>query len=262
MDKEEDNQIEVNDTPDSNLKNTNIQNPFNDNDHIILNDTKDNIADVVNTPVPISTSTEQAVTIEKINDDNSHFASKFDIIISPILYPFFKIGKYFQNLITKLSDTINIQSSYKYFLLFLALGLLLFFFAIFCIPFAIFNPGKLLRLLCFGNIFIMLSFLFYYGSKDFFAFLIDENRTGIMISHIFFTLCSLIVSLIIRGYFLQLLLDIILCITTVMFILTLIPGGQGGIAGIKRMLISPIMLVFYTFKGKIFGDSSISDLPQ
>ena len=259
MDKEEDNQIEVNnDTSDSNIKNKNTQNPFNENDHIIFDDTKGNIANVINKPVPISTSSDQAVT----NGDNSHFASKFDIIISPILFIFFKIGKYFQNLISKLSDKINIQSSYKYFLLFLALGLLLFFFALFYIPFAIFNPGKLLKLLCFGNIFIMISFLFYYGSKDFFTFLIDEKRTGIMLSHIFCTLCSLIDSLIIRGYFLQLLLDIILCITTVMFILTLIPGGQGGISGIKNMLISPIMLVFNTFKGKIFGESNISDLPQ
>ena len=79
-----------------------------------------------------------------------------------------------------------------------------------------------------------------------------------MISHIIFMLCSLFVSLLIGGYFLQLLLDIILCITTVMFVLTLIPGGQGGISGIKTMLISPLMLVFNSFKGKIFGDNSNS----
>ena len=107
----------------------------------------------------------------------------------------------------------------------------------------------------------MLSFLYYYGSKDFFAFLIDQNRTGIMFSHILLILCSLFVSLIIGGYFLQLLLDIALCITTVMFVLTLIPGGQGGISGIKNMLISPIMITFNLIKGKIFGDNS-SILPQ
>ena len=257
--KEEDNQIEVNnDIHDPNTQNTNIQGSFNENEHIIINDSKENIADVVNTPVPISSSTEQVITIEKINDDNTHFASKFDIILSPILMPFYKLGQYCQTLISKISDKINIQSSYKYFLIFLSLGLLLFFFSLFYIPFAIFNPGKLLSVLSFGNIFIMLSFLFYYGSKDFFAFLIDHNRAGVMISHIIFMLCSLFVSLLIGGYFLQLLLDIILCITTVMFVLTLIPGGQGGISGIKAMLISPLMLVFNSFKGKIFGDNSNS----
>ena len=156
MDKEEDNQIEVNnDISDTNVKNSNFQNSFYENGHIIFGDTKESVANVINTPVPISTTSEQPIIIERINDDNSHFASKFDIIISPILYTFFKIGKYFQNLISKLSDKINIQSNYKYFLLFLAFGLLLLFFALFCIPFAIFNPGKLLRLLCFGNIFII-----------------------------------------------------------------------------------------------------------
>ena len=123
---------------------------------------------------------------------------------------FLKFGKYFQNLISKLSEKINIQSSYKYFLIFLALGLLFIFFAMIYIPFVIFNPGKLLRLLSLGNIFIMLSFLFHYGSKDFFAFVVDEKRTCIMFGYISLMLCSLFVSLIIGGYFLQLLLDILL----------------------------------------------------
>ena len=108
---------------------------------------------------------------------------------------------------------------------------------------------------------IMLSFLYYYGSKDFFAFLVDKKRTGVMFGHVSGVFCSLIVSLFIGGYFLQLLLDCVLSITTIMFILTLIPGGQGGIAGIQRMLISPLVLLYSTFKGKIFGDNN-SVLPQ
>ena len=47
-----------------------------------------------------------------------------------------------------------------------------------------------------------------------------------------------------------------------MFILTLLPGGQEGIAGIKRMLISPLLLLFNSFKGKIFGESNGSTLPK
>jgi hypothetical protein len=238
-------------------------NPFNENDQIVLHDTNENeaVVDVLNNPVPITSSAEIESNIEKTDEGNSSIQSKLLAICNPLTKIFLKLGQYFQNLISKLSDKVQIQSSYKYFLIFLALGLLLLFFSLFCIPFIIFNPGKYLRLLSFSNILIMLSFLYYYGSKDFFAFLVDKNRTGVMFSHILGVLCSLFVSLFIGGYFLRLLLDVVLSITTIMFILTLIPGGQGGIAGIQRMLLSPLVLLYSTFKGKIFGDNS-SVLPQ
>ena len=253
--KEEDNQIEINnETNEDNSRNSNNQNPFNENEHIILNVTNVNMANVVNSPVPVTTSAEQSVNIEIINDGTS--PSKLKSFLSIILSPFIKLGKYFQNLISILSDKINIQSSYKYFLIFLALGILFFFFSMFYIPFIFFTPGKLLRLLSLGNIFLMLSFLFHYGSKDFFAFLVDGKRACIMLGHIFLMFFSLFISLFIGGYFLQLMLDVLLGISTALFVLTLIPGGQGGINGIKNMIISPLLLLYTTFKLKIFGDSS------
>ncbi len=239
------------------FQNRDAPNPFNENDQITLNDT--NPAGVLNNPVQITSSTELPPNMEDSDQTPSSF-EKFKIILSPIINQFLNIGKYFQNLLSKLSDKVQVQSSYKYFLLFLALSLLLFFFALFCIPFAIFNPGKLLRLISFGNIFLMTSFFYYYGSKDFFAFLIDKNRTGVMFSHLLGVFSGLFISLFIGGYFLQLLLDVALCITTVMFFLTLIPGGQGGIKAIKGMLLSPLMLMYGTLKGKIFADKS--GLPQ
>ena len=259
-----DSQIDVNgDLHEDNAKNA--QNTFSDNEHIILNDGNENegIANVVNTPVAISTSEEQTVGIEIIHEEPpSSFFSKIKNVLNPLLTPFYKLGKFLQSLISDLSDKVNIQSSYKYFLIFLALGMLFFFFSLFYIPFFIFNPGKLLRLLSFGNIFIMLSFLFHYGSKDFFAFILEEKRVFIVLSHIFLMLFGLFFSLFIGGYFIQLLLDILLCSTTIMFVLTLVPGGQSGISGIKNMLLGPLFFIFTSIKGKIFGDSSISDLAQ
>ena len=253
--KDEDNNLEVNNNANEDNINQTPRNPFNENEQISFNDTSGTGAAVVNSPVPI-TSSDQIGNKEEGNVGGSQFIQKLKNILSPITKQFLKLGNIFQSFLSKLSDKIQVQQSYKYFLIFLALGLLLLFFALLCIPFVIFNPGKLLRLLSFGNIFIMLCFLFYYGSKDFFAFLIDPKRTGVMFGHIVGLFTSLFVSLFIGGYFLQLFLDAVLCITTVMFILTLIPGGQEGIAGIKRMLISPLMLLFNTFKGKIFGDNS------
>ena len=254
--KKEDNNSDENANTHEDTANSNSQNPFNENEQISFNDTNEGVANVVNSPVPISSS--EQISNKEEGEESSQFVQKMKTFLRPVTNQFLKLGTIFQNYLSKLSEKIQVQQSYKYFFIFLALGLLLLFFALLCIPFVIFNPGKLLRLLSFGNIFIMLSFLFYYGSKDFFAFLIDPKRTGVMFGHIVGLFGSLFVSLLIRGYFLQLLLDVVLCITTVMFILTLIPGGQEGIAGIKRMLISPLMLLISTFKGKIFGDANAS----
>ncbi len=248
---------------------TNDKNDSNENIQVITivdanegNEENETVADVVNKPVSISSSSEQSIGSDSENEFISSQLSKAKKLLNPLTTQFLRVGKSFQGLISKLSEKVTVEQSYKYFLIFLSLGILLLFFALFCIPFVFFNPGKLLRLLTFGNILVMLGFLFYYGSKDFFAFLVDQKRTGVMFSHILGLLCGLFVSLFFGGYFLKLLLDCVLCITTVMFILTLIPGGQEGIAGIKRMLISPLMLLFNSFKGKIFGEGNNSGLPK
>ena len=110
----------------------------------------------------------------------------------------------------------------------------------------------------------MLSFLFYYGSKDFFAFLIDENRTGVVFAHLSSVFFSFFISIFVGGYFIQFLLDFVLGITTIMFILTLLPGGKGGVNAIKNMIFGPGWFLLNTLKGKIFGDNGNngSVLPQ
>ena len=262
MSKEDEQNIDdINNKVDEENQNSNSQNPFNENEQFEFNnENNENVANVLNNPVAITSSSEHNMNNEEINENISKFKTKIKAVFRPITNKFLKVGEIFQDKLSKLSEKIQVQQSYKYFFIFLALGLLLLFFALLCIPFVIFNPGKLLRLLSFGNIFIILCFLFYYGSKDFFAFLIDKKRTGIMFSHLLGLFCSLFVSLIIGGYFLQLLLDVILCITTVMFILTLIPGGQEGIAGIKRMLKAPFFLIINNIKEKITGGNNNSEL--
>ena len=258
-------------TPSPDLKNEipqeNLQaSPFNENENIILNDTPESTANVINKPVPIKNSTE---IDSNTNNNNSDSGSELNpsiisVVFSYLKSPFLKIGKSVQNLLSKLSEKIQIQSSYKFFLIFLGLGLLFFFFAFLCLPFIIFNPGKFLRLLTLGNIFIMLSFLYYYGSKDFFSFLIDEKRTGVVFAHLLSMCFSFFISIFVGGYFIQLLLDFILGITTIMFILTLLPGGSGGISTIKNMIFGPGLFLLNNLKGKIFGDNSNngSVLPQ
>ena len=229
--------------------------PFKENENIILEDSPTQSSGVINQPVPITTSTE----LESKSNNNTETElnpSKIKVWLEYLKTPFLKLGKYVQNLISKLSDKIQVQSSYKYFLIFLILGLLFFFLSFLCFPFVLFNPGKYLRLLTFGNIFIMISFLFYYGSKDFFAFLVDEKRTGVVFAH-FSSMCfSFFISIFIGGYFIQFILDFILTITTIMFILSLLPGGSSGITAIKNMIFGPGWFLLNNLKGKIFGDNN------
>ena len=124
-------------TPEPKLDNPQANNQaptFTEKDKIILNDTTDTSADVVNNPVTITSSTD--MTSNTNNNENSN-NEKIELnqetmyaILSSAKKPFLKLGKIVQSYISKLSDKIQVQSSYKYFLIFLAMGLLLYFFAL------------------------------------------------------------------------------------------------------------------------------------
>ena len=116
-----DNHLDANNNNNENHQeeHSNTPNPFNENEQIVLNDIEnETVAGVLNNPVPISSTAEQAVNSDKINEENSTFQSKLKNVFSPITNQFLNLGHYFQSLISKLSDKVQIQSSYKYFLIF------------------------------------------------------------------------------------------------------------------------------------------------
>ena len=218
---------------------TNFSNTYDENQPIMLNSenghspkaSKEDISigSAINIPEPIISNIREKTSFEKIQIKLNN------------------IGKCFQAYLEKLSDKIQIQTSYNLFLIFLVLALLFSLISLFKLPFIFFSPGTLLRYLCLSNILMMLSFLFYYGSKDFFAFLTDPNRTMIVLLHLLGVFFGFFWSFT-SGYFLNLILDVVLIITTCMFILTLIPGGKNGIEAIKNMLAFPLFMI----KNKFF----------
>ena len=105
------------------------------------------------------------------------------------------------------------------------------------------SPANLLSKLSFGNILLTLSFLFYYGSNRFFGFLRDGRRFKITFIHLILIILGLCLPMF-RGYFLSFLLDLALIVTTIMFLLTIIPGGQSGINAIQGSLYSLFFEVF------------------
>ena len=152
-----------------------------------------------------------------------------------------------QNYLLSLTNRLQIQSNMKLFFLCLLVCGFNFFSCLISLPFIFLSPSKILSHLSFGNILLILSFLFYYGSNRFFGFLRDSKRFRITLLHIiliFFGLCLPMF----RGYFLSFILDLALIVTTVMFLLTIFPGGQRGINAIQGSLYSMFFELFKKFK--------------
>ena len=142
-----------------------------------------------------------------------------------------------QNYLLGLTDRLQIQSNMKLFFVCLIISGFNFFSCLISLPFIFLSPSKLLSKLSFFNILLIVCFLFYYGSNRFFGFLRDSKRFRITLIHLILIILGFCLPMF-RGYFLSFLLDLALIITTVMFLLTIIPGGQRGINAIQGSLYS------------------------
>ena len=148
-----------------------------------------------------------------------------------------------QNYLLSLTERLQISSNMKLFLLCLIICGFNFFFFLVSLPFIFISPSRILSYLSFGNILLILSLLFYYGSNRFFGFLRDGRRFRITLIHILFIICGVFLPMF-QGYIFSFILDLALSITTVMFLLTIIPGGQRGINAIQASLFSLLPQIF------------------
>lgn len=97
--------------------------------------------------------------------------------------------------------------------------------------------------LAFGSAFILVSFLFFYGTKNYVLKLFDKKR--FLLSILFIS--SIIIAIIfwfINNYFLSLLISIFQVLCVVLFGLTFVPGGQKGITYVKKKISSPFVKIF------------------
>ena len=147
----------------------------------------------------------------------------------------------------KLANTIitniEVQRNITVFLTLLGLGSLLLCFSIFMLPFIITSPSKFSLCFAFGCTLVLISFLFYHGTKNYVLKLFDKKRFTITILFI----CSIIIGIIFslgKHYFISLLCSLFQLVSLVLFVLTFIPGGKNGIKCIKRQVTSPFVRVF------------------
>ena len=138
---------------------------------------------------------------------------------------------------------IEVQRNITVFLSLLGFGSLLICFSIFLIPFIITSPSKFSMCFAFGCSLVLISFLFYHGTKNYVLKLFDKKRFVITILFI----CSILVGIIFsigKHYFISLLCSLFQLISLILFVLTFIPGGKHGINCIKRQVSSPFVKIF------------------
>ena len=140
-------------------------------------------------------------------------------------------------------NKLEVQRNITVFLSLLGLGSLLLCFSIFLLPFIITSPSKFSMCFAFGCSLVLISFLFYHGTKNYVLKLFDKKRFTITILFI----CSILIGIIFsigKHYFISLLCSLFQLFSMVLFILTFLPGGKKGINYIKRQVSSPFVRVF------------------
>ena len=172
-----------------------------------------------------------------INDEESGLPNNFSRPQAP--NPLNQI----QNYLLNLTERLQISSNIKISLICLLICGVNFFLLLMSFPMIFISPSKILGYLSFGNILLIMSLLFYYGSNRFFGFLRDNKRFKIALIHILLIICGLFFPMF-QGYIFSFLLDLALIFTTAMFVLTIIPGGQSGVNAMQSSLFSLMPKLF------------------
>jgi hypothetical protein len=152
-------------------------------------------------------------------------------------------------LMKKLQDNIEIEKSYKTFFILISIGLGLLCLSLMFLPFIILSPHKFIMCFSFGSLIILSSFIFVYGTKSYFEILFSQNR--FLFTILFLASIFLGVFLSLAGYFIfSVLCAISQLITLIVFTLSFVPGGSGGISLIGRMLTSPFAGIIMRIRGE------------
>ena len=138
---------------------------------------------------------------------------------------------------------VEVEKNITVFISLLGIGCFLICLSLLMIPLIITSPSKFSMCFGLGSVLILISFLFYHGTKNYVMKLFDKKRFIITILFI----CSIFLGLIFslgKHYFISLLCSLFQLISLILFILTFIPGGKYGINCIKRKMSSPFINIF------------------
>jgi hypothetical protein len=136
-------------------------------------------------------------------------------------------------------EVIEVKTSYKSFFIVFFIGLFFILLSMLFLPLIAFSPQKFLSLFSLGSLIIILSFIFMYGTTEYFNMLFKRER--LIYSFVYFLALTLgIYSAYVKdSYILSLVSVALQFITVIIFCLSFIPGGSTGISFILSILKSP-----------------------
>ena len=228
------------DSEDLNNKNIEINNPNNisstSNSPSESNAVQNFISGFKNLLKPKLTS----IDIEKDNRENSTIEDSNRMTTSSKEE---KEETWRDKLANKIIEKIEVEKSIGIFSVLICIGTALIIFSFFLLPLVIISPKKFSFCFAVGSIFVLISFMFLVGTRNYITKLLDNKRIFISISFILSIFIGIGCSLG-NHYFISLICSGVQLISMVMFVLTFIPGGRAGIDCIKNALTSPFTKLF------------------
>ena len=146
-------------------------------------------------------------------------------------------------LANKIIEKLEVERSIGIFSVLICIGIGLIILSFFLLPIVLVSPKKFSFCFAVGSIFVLISFLFLVGTKNYVNKIMDNKRIFISISFILSIFIGIGFSLG-NHYFISLICSGVQLISMVMFVLTFIPGGRAGIDCIKKALSSPFTKLF------------------
>jgi len=130
----------------------------------------------------------------------------------------------------KLLTLIEVEVSYTYFFIVLLIGAAILFLSLLFLPVAIINPKKFVSLFSLGSLVTITSFIFLYGTKEFFSKLFDSGRRILTILYLASIVIGLFFSFTDSYTIISHICAVFQLITLITFVLSFIPGGHLGIS--------------------------------
>lgn len=146
-------------------------------------------------------------------------------------------------LANKIIEKLEVERSIGIFSVLICIGIGLIILSFFLLPIVLVSPKKFSFCFAVGSIFVLISFLFLVGTKNYVNKIMDNKRIYISVSFILSIFIGIGFSLG-NHYFISLICSGVQLISMVMFVLTFIPGGRAGIDCIKKTLSSPFTKLF------------------
>ena len=218
-------------------------------------------SDLINKTIDLSKGGIQfePETQAPITHETNSSSPKDNSIINSLKLQIQTYSNKFKTFITPYIDKITLQPNYKIFLLLLGVGCIFMVLSILTLPFFVLFPTRFVMSFSLGNIFILTSFTFYFGGKEYVTMLISDKRKWITVGF----LISLFVGLLFawrQYFFMSLLFALLQLVTVCMFCLTFIPGGWNGINCMVQFIKGWVVNIGMVLKNKVLKKQN-TDLP-